>query len=171
MNTQLTIGRLLCLGALVALSGCASMSREECVNNDMYSKGVADGEAGYAASRLSSHQEACGKFGIKLDGPTYLAGRQEGLKTYCTPANAEAVGRAGKTYYGVCPADKEAAFNAAYKRGRMQYDIDQLQVRLARIREELSNDKLTAADRRRLTLELDQAHTELALLLVEQARR
>lgn len=161
---------LLLAGLCAGLTGCASMSRDECVNNDMYNKGLADGEQGYAASRLASHQDACGEYGIRLDGDSYMAGRAEGLKQYCTQARGEQVGRAGGSYQGVCPAPQEAAFMRGFKRGKMFYEIEQKQAELDRIRKKLADDKLELAERKRLTQRLDQVHSELNLLLLERAR-
>lgn len=158
------------LALLLVLQGCASMSREECLNNDMYSKGLADGEQGQPASRLAAHQKACGEFNIKLDGSTYLAGRSEGLKQYCTAANGEAVGRAGRHYQGVCPPASEAAFTRAYQRGKLFYEIEQKQKELDDIRRKLDDDKLPAAERKRLYQRLDATHSDLTLLLLERLK-
>ncbi|PIE20558.1 MAG: hypothetical protein CSA61_01335 [Neptuniibacter caesariensis] len=72
---------------VLAGSGCASLSREECVTGDWYGIGYRDGIQGQVESHVSGHQEACSAYQIKLDLDDYIRGREQGLKIYCKPDN------------------------------------------------------------------------------------
>src|SRR5690606_13231192 len=55
---------LLAAGVLLALSGCASMTPEECLHADWYEKGMQDGLRGQPRAYVEDHREACGKVGV-----------------------------------------------------------------------------------------------------------
>lgn len=80
------------MGASLAITGCASLSKAECQVADWYQIGAKDGANGHDWSRLASHAKACAKVGITPDRDTWERGRQAGLYSYCTPANAYRVG-------------------------------------------------------------------------------
>lgn len=96
--------------AALALSGCATITREECRAEDWASIGQRDGAAGYAPSRLESHARVCANFGITPDPATYRAGWDVGVLFYCTPQNGFATGRANEPYHGLCPVRVAAGF-------------------------------------------------------------
>lgn len=104
-----------------ALTGCASMSQNECTTADWRTIGYEDGAAGYGAERMAQHRKACADHGVRLDLDAYQAGRALGLSEYCQPQNAYRVGSYGSGYQGVCPAALEPAFVAAYEAGRALY--------------------------------------------------
>ena len=66
--------------AVLALSGCASMSSEECVATDWWAVGHEDGARGYTSERFSRHRTACAKHGITADFGAYKEGREQGLQ-------------------------------------------------------------------------------------------
>lgn len=107
------------LGFTLALGSCATISEDQCLAGAWGEVGLKDGRAGHREDRLASHAETCAKFGVVPDEPVYFAARQEGLRTYCVPANGFSVGRSGSTYEGVCPATVEGAFLAAYRDGQL----------------------------------------------------
>lgn len=105
----------------VLISSCASMSKEECLVADWHALGYEDGAAGQQVSQLSRRRQACAEHGIRPDTEAYRAGRDEGLRLYCTEQRGFRVGRAGQNYSGVCPADLEGLFLNAYQAGRDIY--------------------------------------------------
>lgn len=110
------------LAALV-ISGCASMSSEECVATDWSAVGYEDGARGYTAERFSRHRQACAKHGITADFSAYQSGRTQGLVEYCQPGRGYDVGVSGGRYYGVCSADLEQDFLEAYNAGYHLYTL------------------------------------------------
>ena len=111
------------LALLAALAGCASMDKDECRTADWRAVGLEDGAKGMPLERLGDHRKACAKHNVTPDTDRYIAGRTDGLATYCTADNGYRVGRTGGTYRGVCPQTTFPDFVAAYNRGRELYDL------------------------------------------------
>lgn len=114
---------LLSIFAVLALSGCASMSADECAVSDWRAIGFEDGVQGYSADRHGNHRKACAKHGIAPDFEAYQSGRQQGLRQYCQPSRGFNVGTSGGRYNGVCPADMEPDFVAAYNSGHRLHNL------------------------------------------------
>jgi len=110
------------VGLLAALlSGCATMSKDECLYVDWRTVGYEDGVAGYNGDRIGQHRKACADHGVRPDFDAYQAGRAAGLREYCQPENGFRVGSSGATYVGACPADLAPAFAVAYESGHELY--------------------------------------------------
>jgi hypothetical protein len=139
MRASLTASSL----ALLLLAGCASMDKDECRTADWRAVGLEDGAQGYPLERLGEHRKACAKHNVTPDTDRYIAGRTEGLATYCTPDNGYRVGRTGGTYRGVCPQTTIAGFTSAYNRGKELYDLhrrlDSVEGDIARIKQALKD--------------------------------
>ena len=120
MKTRLTV-----VVFVVALSGCASMSKEECRYVDWRTVGYEDGAAGRPASRLGDHRRACADHGVTPDLAAYEAGRAAGMREFCQAHNGYRVGASGQVYYGTCPADLAPAFERGYDQGRELYVREQ----------------------------------------------
>lgn len=85
------------MGASLAITGCAGLSKAECQVADWYQIGAKDGANGHDWNRLAAHAKACAKVGVTPDRDTWERGRQAGLHSYCTPANAYRVGSQGSS--------------------------------------------------------------------------
>jgi hypothetical protein len=120
---------------LLALSGCATMDREECLAVDWRTVGYEDGAAGYSGDRIGQHRKACAKHGVTTDLTAYQAGRQEGLREYCVPANGFRLGSQGGDYSGMCPSDLDGAFSDAFQSGRQLHTLES---RLASVNYEIN---------------------------------
>jgi hypothetical protein len=92
-----------------------------------------DGADGAESTRLGDRTEACGRYGIASDADTYRAGREEGLRQYCTSANALRQGMKGATYRQVCAGETGEMFVVVYARGKalrvIQADMQEMQNR------------------------------------------
>ncbi len=105
-------------GLGLALAGCASFPREplpaaQCSAIDWSAVGYEDGAKGRPSTELARHVAAC----PGLPQEAWAQGRAQGLTVYCTPENGYAAGRAGREYYGVCPAGAAEVFLREYERG------------------------------------------------------
>ena len=109
--------------AAVAISGCASMSSEECALSDWSAVGYEDGSRGYTTERFSSHRKACAKHGVTADFRAYQEGRDEGLVEFCQPSRGYNLGINGGTYNGVCDIALEEEFLDAYRVGNQLYGL------------------------------------------------
>lgn len=109
--------------AAVGLSGCASMSADECAVSDWHSIGYEDGARGYSPAQIGKHRKACSKHGIALDFESYQAGRKDGLREFCTVSRGFNLGTSGANYNGVCPSDLEYDFIDAFNSGHQLYNL------------------------------------------------
>jgi Protein of unknown function (DUF2799) len=116
----------------ILLSGCASMSKDECLYANWQAIGYEDGAAGKPISAVSSRRTACAKkAGVTIDMMEYRIGRKEGLTVYCRPSRGYSVGEQGGYYYGVCAEPGENEFIAAYEAGRRLYAMERTVTALA----------------------------------------
>jgi Protein of unknown function (DUF2799) len=120
---MLKVGLCVTTSLLMAvLSGCATMSVEECKVAKWGEVGLRDGLAGEPLSKLNSLSKDCADAKVAVDTPAYLQGRDQGLVTYCRLDNATRLGLAGKSYYGACPAPVDTEFRRRFDLGREVYD-------------------------------------------------
>jgi hypothetical protein len=105
------------------LSGCASMSANECLVSDWSAIGYEDGARGYTTDRFSQHRKACAKHGVAADFEAYKRGREEGLLEFCQPTRGYTLGVNGGRYNGVCSAEVEPEFVQAYNAGHQLYSL------------------------------------------------
>ena len=115
-------GLTVVLAALV-MSGCASMSSEECALSDWSAVGYEDGSRGYTTERFGNHRKACAKHGVSADFRAYQEGRDEGLVEFCQPSRGYNLGVNGGTYNGVCDVALEEEFLDAYRVGNQLYGL------------------------------------------------
>ena len=113
------------LAALAALSGCATMSEDQCLAGDWDQQGYTDGYAGYSESRLEDHAKACAKYGVVPNSAAYFSAREDGLRGYCVPERGFAEAVRGNSYAGVCRGPMEGAFLAAFSDGQEVYRAEQ----------------------------------------------
>lgn len=106
-----------------SLSGCASMSSDECMTSDWSAIGYEDGARGYTTDRFGQHRKACAKHGVTPDFSAYQNGRDQGLVEYCQPNRGFNVGSNGGSYNGVCSVNQEADFLDAYNAGHRLYTL------------------------------------------------
>ncbi len=193
MNRQLKTVFLVL--ALAGLSGCATMSGDECLTSDWEAIGYEDGARGYTSEQLGARRKACAKHGVTPDFAAYQRGRQQGLAEYCQPGRGFNVGSSGGRYNGVCSAHNEADFLDAYNAGHHLYAlrsnvnratnaINARERELDRIRDDVStkeaaliSDETTAEERVVLLLDLKelsertgQLEAEIKDLYDERAR-
>ena len=166
-------------GAVALLSGCATMSEDQCLAGDWGGKGYQDGLNGYQGSRLDDHAKACGKVGVSPNPDAYFSAREQGLRTYCRWENGFKVGRSGSSYGGVCSPDEEHDFLTAYEDGLVIHAAESalsnaesnVRSAAARIRDreskleakerELRQDGLSREERERIRVRIREVRGEL----------
>jgi len=115
---------ILTVTIFVFLIGCAPLSRNECLEADWFEIGHKDGMKGKPRALFQRHVDACIKHGIGANRDAYYAGRDEGLRIYCTGDSGFEQGRLGRKYQYVCPPDLEPEFLNAYYEGREIYEYE-----------------------------------------------
>lgn len=181
--------------AITVLSGCASMSSEECANSDWGAIGYEDGSRGYTTDKFGSRRKACAKHGVTADFKAYQEGREEGLVEFCQPSRGYNLGVSGGAYYGVCDVAMEADFLDAYRVGSQLHSLRsnvnntssriyskeaELKRNREKIREkqaELISDEVTPQDRllllsdiRELAERSGELEAEIEQLVADKAR-
>lgn len=129
--------------ASLLLAACAAMDKAECVNANWYAIGMEDGARGRTLDRLGERRRACAEHGVQPDAERYAAGRNEGLKSYCTYDQGFRAGRAGSAHAGVCPEPAARDFLAGYQHGRELYG---LQKRLDEVNADIKKTKASLAE-------------------------
>jgi hypothetical protein len=118
--------RILAVIAFLAfLAGCASLSEDQCRGGDWAGIGFSDGAAGRGLARLEAHRRACAEVGIVPDVAAWTAGRERGLRAYCTPEVAYREGRRGASIAEGCTAAERSRMIQAHDRGRQFWRIEQ----------------------------------------------
>ena len=182
MNNRSFI-RLLAAAALMAtLSGCASLSKSECLNASWEDIGVRDGANGQPEEYLIQHTTACAKVNVVPDRGAWMHGRERGLERFCVPRRAYDLGEYGSSFdVGICRNFNQERLTDAYEKGlevhRRVDALDSIDSELRNIRTRLeTKDKdgkeLDKKERDRLMFRLGQltyerVHAEEAL---ERAR-
>ncbi|MDF2152806.1 DUF2799 domain-containing protein [Vibrio sp. CAU 1672] len=132
---------------LALLSGCSSMSPEQCQTADWYRVGYQDGRNGNNPDILYDYIKDCREAGVTPDHHKWQDGFDKGTILYCSPDNGYNVGAEGRTYYGVCSNE---LFLKNYQLGQQEYQrqqrINALDGEISRIDRQLEAelDKQTA---------------------------
>ena len=183
MNSKML--NLALVAILAGLSGCASMSADECHTVDWATIGFEDGSRGYTADRLASHRKACAKHGVAPDLAAYQRGHAQGLESFCQPGRGFNHGANGGSYNGVCPAHLEPDFLEAFGAGHKLHslrsslatassliqskeaEIEDAESRIVAAQFELISDETTSEQRVQLLIELKDLAERIGELEVE----
>jgi len=159
--------------AVAVLSGCAggTMDEAECSTADWRTLGFEDGAAGADMSAFSIRRKACADHGVVADLNGYRAGRSEGLGHFCRPSSGYNLGSLGVGYKGVCPADLETEFLAAYNDGyglyKRQAALDAVTRNLVRKQARADQVERLMAEKTAALASTSLAPEELAALAVD----
>lgn len=180
---------------IAALSGCASMSSEECANSDWVAVGYEDGSRGATSDKFGTRRKACAKHGITADFQAYQQGRSEGLVEFCQPSRGYNLGVNGGTYHGVCDVAMEEEFLDAYRVGyelhslrsnvsnansKIYYkeaELERIKDKIRATEADLISDEVTTEDRILLLVDLKdysertgELEAEIEHLIADRAR-
>jgi DNA repair exonuclease SbcCD ATPase subunit len=109
---------------LLALSGCSSISPQECQVGDWFAIGKTDGQQGVASTKFRDYQKECAQHGVSSDFNAYQQGHAEGALLYCTYDEGIERGQSGQGYNKVCVGALEPQFRLGYDRGRKWYQAE-----------------------------------------------
>lgn len=115
----IAISLVVVLIASLSLSGCATMSKADCIAMDWFELGRTDGMIGKPRSTFQERAKPCLKHGIVPDRASYYRGHDEGLTIYCTEEQGFDLGKTGQLYTPICP--EESGFRTGYDRGIQLY--------------------------------------------------
>lgn len=187
MVKQVTSGALVFILVLL-MSGCATLSENECVTADWYEIGYSDGVKGQPDSYLEKHRKSCSKHGVRVNLDDWLVGRDAGLQRYCIAPKGYEEGLNNRAYHGVCQGRAGDEFLHAYEQGQQLYrqrtlvsdlqrDFDQtsddivaLEDEWNDIRSELLSDELSAVERADLINRLERNKEQSETLKIQRDR-
>lgn len=165
------VSALLTTAAL--LTGCATMSKEQCLEAGATSWehiGYVDGGDGHEPdSRLAMHRDACKEVRIIPDRNSYMVGWRNGLVNYCTPEKAYEVGRSGYSSNSrLCPPEIRNLFEDNVDLGRRVYslrmELSSLESEIDGYENTLRDKKLSNETRRDLHAKIRNRDRELSHL-------
>lgn len=105
--------------AVLAASGCASMSEQECRAGDWEAIGRADGERGARGDEVERRQKSCARHEVAVSEDAWRAGYAKGLEVFCSPKGGYAAARSGQLHHDVCFGfEQEPKFLEAFGHGK-----------------------------------------------------
>jgi len=127
--------------AALGLSGCATMSGEQCRTAKWEETGRTDGRRGQRPEQFETHREACARHGVEPKADEWRRGYQQGVGEFCTPAGGYDTGRANVGDASLCagrPGEQE--FLAARQHGHQVF------VLLSEVRERYRDLRMALAE-------------------------
>lgn len=109
--------------AVIGLSGCASISKGECISGNWSDIGYKDGVTGSSRGKLADYTKTCAKYGKAPNRDAYLKAFENGLVKYCTFEQGLELGENGNNYNQVCSGNLASGFSQGYDEGRAIYEI------------------------------------------------
>ena len=118
-----SVKRLLITAAVLTLSGCATLSEEECRVGDWRTIGFEDGSVGKDVRDIGEHRKACADYGITVDLDAHRQGHEEGMVVFCQPASGFEAGASGQVFTDNCPEELRNEFYAAFEDGNRVFKL------------------------------------------------
>lgn len=152
--------KLLAAAALLAtLSGCASLSKKECLAADWQDIGIRDGANGQGEEYLIQHSTACARVGVTPDRERWLRGREQGLERFCVPHRVYSIGEYGGSFdSAICRDFDESRLIDAYEKGRdvnqRAGELSSIDAEMRDIHAQLEKKDLEKKERERLAFRL-----------------
>jgi len=109
----------------VLISGCATMSPEQCMVADWYRLGEQDALAGRTSDHLANRAGACQEAGYGVDTESWYAGFEAALPSFCTIDSGFQFGVNGSRYQNSCPVQFADEFIDGYQLGSEIYALQQ----------------------------------------------
>lgn len=153
------------LALIGTLSGCASISKSECLSANWEDVGVRDGASGHPEEYLIEHSKACARVNVVPDRGAWQHGRERGLERFCVPQRAYQAGEWGGGFdVGQCVNYDQERLNSAWQKGhevnRLSGVVSSLESELRDVRTQLERKDLEQKERERLAYRLGQLEYE-----------
>jgi hypothetical protein len=123
--------RPLAITIIAAVTACTQLSKQQCEEGEWLTIGQRDGFRGRDASFVERHVQSCGKHDIAVDVALWEQGRQQGLRSFCTPESQYQAGRDGRPFNEICAAENLPVHREAHEKGRKYFLLTQ---RIERLR-------------------------------------
>lgn len=120
---RIRILAILITAGCFSLTGCETISEDDCKIGAWSEYGYDDGLNGRPSDRISDYAKRCQEFGVKPDMEVYLDGYNLGIKKYCTYEQGYERGENGESYNQACSGPLAVDFAPGYDEGRAVYEI------------------------------------------------
>ena len=131
--------------AVLVMTGCATMSKDECrtaTRDTWLSVGYDDGRHGRPETTIRKHQQACAGI-ASPDLSAYQQGYTRGVAEYCVDATGYTVGLRGRSENGVCAS---AEFRDYHEAHRYALQIYRSEMQIAKLTADLQKAYQARAD-------------------------
>ncbi|MBT3980385.1 MAG: DUF2799 domain-containing protein [Bacteriovoracaceae bacterium] len=108
---------LLFIGLSILISGCSSISKEECQTTDWFLKGQELGSLGKSSSRAKKNMKVCQEKGVSPNLAQFRKGYEEGLADHCSYDNGKILGESGKSSSLFCKGKLKSNYINGYRVG------------------------------------------------------
>lgn len=105
----------------IGVSGCATMSAEECQTANWQAIGHEDGSQGLESTQFAKHRKACAEHGVQANFAQYKQGYEGGVRLYCTPERGYSLGKDNNPLPTICPNDLAPNVDRGYRLGQELY--------------------------------------------------
>lgn len=161
MNARTVVRIFAALAVFAAMSGCASISKNECLNANWEDVGIRDGANGRPEEYLIEHSKACAKVAVVPDRGAWSHGREQGLERFCVPYRAYQIGEYGGGFDpAICRNFDQDRLVSAYEHGRevnrLGSQLSNIDGEIERINVSLEKDELKDKERVALAFRLGQ---------------
>jgi hypothetical protein len=147
------------------ITGCASLTPEQCQVADWKSLGEKDGFQG-RDEQLANHLKSCAPIGVTPNASLYRQGYQAGLAVYCQPQNILNQALQGSGRIEVCPIKQQQLLQPYYRAGADLYssksNLNQLNREQEQFEKELAEHKTSDQRRKELRQKLRELDTSLS---------
>lgn len=135
----------------MTLTGCATLSEQQCLSADWYQLGRSDALYGHDTHQVELHRRACSKIDVVPDYAAWQAGYAAALPAFCVGGEGYSLGARNGSYHGQCPIEFETGFLDGYRLGQDLYDLNQRiaqeEHEIERLRKAIRDKDATAASR------------------------
>jgi hypothetical protein len=161
MNTRTVIRLFASLALLASLTGCASISKSECLSANWEDVGIRDGADGRAEEYLIQHSKSCARVAVVPDRGAWLKGREQGLERFCVPYRVFQIGEYGGGFDpAICRNFDQDRLVSAYEQGlevnRLGNALNGIDGEIQHVNDELEREDLEHKERVALAFRLGQ---------------
>ncbi len=114
---------ILLIVSLLALSGCASMTENDCLLADWQAIGYQLGAQGKDTAMFNNYQRDCAKYQVQADFNAFQRGHKLGVAAYCTYGQGMSLASAGEDINTLCSVGRYPEFYNGYREGLKHYCV------------------------------------------------
>ncbi|WP_249409203.1 DUF2799 domain-containing protein [Acinetobacter sp. SFB] len=156
--------KMLLLGSIVMLNGCAIMSKNECLSANWGLIGQNDGYNGNG-SFMQKRTQACMKHNAILDTGAYTTGYKKGLKNFCNPQTIFDYALQGRGTYQSCPMEMQNSlrpyYNVAHNFYNANKNLKSIEDTMVTAKSNMYNSDLKEESRKYYRERYDEASNKL----------